>query len=54
MHVALNVFQKEKYVPVSVYLWGNTVNSLMFARDLFGDFRDHIKFANINTLYPQT
>ncbi len=26
-----------------------TVNSLMFARDLFGDFRDHIKIVKINT-----
>ena len=26
-----------------------TVNSLMFARDLFGDFCDHIKIAKINT-----
>ncbi len=27
----------------------NTVNSSMFARDLFGDFRDHIKITKINT-----
>ncbi len=26
-----------------------TVNSLMFARDLFGDFHDHIEIAKINT-----
>ncbi len=26
-----------------------TVNSLMFTSDLFGDFRDHIKFAKINS-----
>ncbi len=25
-----------------------TVNSLMFASDLFGDFRNHIKIAKIN------
>ena len=26
-----------------------TVNSLMFARDLFGDFHDHIKSSKIYT-----
>ena len=26
-----------------------TVNSLMFARELFGDFGDHVKIAKINT-----
>ncbi len=26
-----------------------SVNSLLFARDLFGDFRNHIKIAKINT-----
>ncbi len=30
----------------------NTVNSSMFARDLFGEFRDHLQIAKINT--PQT
>ncbi len=30
----------------------NTVNSLMFARDLFGEFCDHLPIAKINT--PQT
>ena len=28
---------------------GITVNSLMFARDLFGKSRNHLQIANINT-----
>ncbi len=30
-------------------LWSYTVNSLIFARDSFADFHDHIKIAKIKT-----
>ncbi len=33
---------------MNVYLT-DTVNSLMFARDLFGELRNRFKIANINT-----
>ncbi len=47
------VFESDKTKLLVLFadklLYMNTVNSLMFARDLFGDFRDHIEIAKINT-----
>ena len=44
VHVVITIF-----LPTAAYRGKIIVNSLMFAKDLFGEIRDHLQIAKINT-----